>query len=621
VKRALRTPVGMLAAAILVTLLVLVVAAPGIWGEAAERIDVNAARHGMSAVHPLGTDDLGRDILARVLVAARYSLMLAVIAAVIGGVAGVAMGALTVVLGRRAGRLVSELISVLLAFPGLLFALFVATVVGVGATGAVAAIGVAFAPGFARLTQTLGASVANADYVAAARQLGVRRTRLLARHVLPNVAEPLILNLTVAVGYALIGLSGLSFLGLGVQPPSYDWGRMLGDGVARIYVTPAAALAPGVAIVLAGLAFTLLGEVAAHAAGAPSSGARPRPAREAGPAEELGQGAKPVVLSVRSLTVRFPGTTPVREVNLDVAPAEIVGIVGESGSGKSDSGKSLTALAMAQLVPHPGVVTAGRLEFHGQDLTSIAPRRQRRLLGTSLAMVFQDPMSSLNPALRVGTQLTEAVEVHLGLRRAAARRVAVDRLRRVRMAWPDQRIHQYPHELSGGMRQRVMLAMGLMGDPDLIIADEPTTALDVTVQRRVLDLIRAVTDEFRTAVILISHDVAVVAGLCHRVLVMYAGRVVEELDVATLTTAPAHPYTRALIASIPDLDSEREQPLATIPGRPPDPAGVPAGCPFAPRCAYATTRCGEQRPELDELKPGQRVACWHPQSEPVRNGA
>jgi peptide/nickel transport system permease protein len=619
---ALRTPTGLSAAVVLAGLVVVAAIGPVVWGDAAERVDVAHLLEGASREHPLGTDNLGHDVLARVLVATRSSLLLAVLATAVGAVIGVLLGALPAVLGRRTARLVNALIDFSVAFPALLLAIFLAVVLGVGARSAVLAIGVAAAPSFARLTQTLAASVAGSDYVAAARLAGVGGWRLLRRHVLPNVAEPIILNVTLAVGGALLAMSGLSFLGLGVQPPAYDWGRLLDEGLDRIYVTPESALGPAVAVVVAGLAFNGLGEALARAASTrPSAlprghGANPRE-RLAEPVAATGAGAGTgvPVLAVTDLTVTFPTpdgpVTPVRGVSLAVWPGEVVGIVGESGSGKS-----LTALALAQLAPPTAMVSAGQLRFEGRDIRALPAAERRRLLGTSLAVVFQDPVTSLNPALRVGRQLSEVAEVHAGMRRRPALRLAVDRLRKVRVSSPERRVHQYPHELSGGMRQRAMIAMGLMGEPKLILADEPTSALDVTVQRQILQLLRRVSTDTGAGAILISHDIAVVAELCRRVLVMYAGRVVEEVEVDVLLSGPAHPYSRALVASVPDLATDRDRPLATISGRPPEPHEVPDGCAFAPRCPFATDRCRQERPELDSLGPAQAVACWHPQTAP-----
>ncbi|MBE1581793.1 dipeptide/oligopeptide/nickel ABC transporter permease/ATP-binding protein [Nonomuraea angiospora] len=595
-----RSAPALIGGVLVLLMAVLAVAGPIIWGEAAERIDAGAILQGASAEHPLGTDNLGRDLLARVLVAGRYSLALALAATLIGAAGGILLGALPSVLPRRAARMATGTVNALVAFPGLLLAMFTAVVSGLGARGAVLGIGVAIAPGFARLTQTLAASVAGADYVAAARMLGVPRRRVLARHILPNIAEPLILNLAQSLGGALLGLAGMSFLGLGVQPPDFDWGRLLFDGFARIYVTPVVALGPAAAVALAGIGFNLLGDTLARAAARSPAGqgdaVRPEPPRPSGEPDP------DAVLELRDLTVSFPGgSTPVRELSLTVAPGEIVGLVGESGSGKS-----LTAAAIGGLVPYPGAVTYGRLRLGGVDVATMSGKE----LGTALAMVFQDPMASLNPALKVGGQLAEVAVVHQGAGRADARRRAVDRLGHVRLPDPAKHAAQHPHELSGGMRQRAVIAMGLMGTPRLIVADEPTTALDVTVQRQILRLLREVVEETGAALLFISHDIAVVGELCDRVVVMYAGRVVEELPADRLADGAAHPYTRALIASLPDLDTDRSRPLAGIPGTQPAPAQVGTGCAFAGRCSLATEQCRTERPELVVHGPRQRVACW-----------
>jgi peptide/nickel transport system permease protein len=616
----LRTPMGVAAATGVLVLVVLAVVGPAVWGGAAEAVDVDALRDGPSAEHLVGTDGLGRDVLARVLVATRTSLGLALLATAIGVLSGVVLGALPAVLGRRAGRLVVAAVNLAVAFPALLLAIFLAVVFGVGSQGAVLAIGFAIAPPFARLTQTLAASVAGRDYVAAARALGVGRTRLLLRHVLPNIAEPLVVNAALGAGNALLAFAGLSFLGLGVQRPAYDWGSLLGEGLNRIYLNPAAALAPGAAVVLAGLAFTLLGEAAAAAVGLRATVSRgrrsPSPSPAAPPPAAAPAPPEGDVLQVRDLRVAFPHdgswTVPVAGVSFDVRDREAVGIVGESGSGKS-----LTALAVAGLLPQDAVRTAAALTVAGQEIRDVPDRTLRRALGTDLAMVFQDPLTSLNPALRIGRQLAEVAEEHLGSSRRAAHERALDRLRDVAIPDPPQRARRYPHEFSGGMRQRVMIGMALMAGPRLIIADEPTTALDVTVQQQVLRLLQQAREEHGTALLLISHDLAVVASVCDRVLVMYGGRVVEELPVSTLLAGPAHPYSRALLASVPRMDADRALPLATIGGRPPDPAARPPGCPFQPRCAHATDRCVEAVPPLEPYADGHRVACLHPQVGPV----
>ncbi|EOD65415.1 dipeptide/oligopeptide/nickel ABC transporter ATPase/permease [Amycolatopsis vancoresmycina DSM 44592] len=601
----MRTPVGACSAVLLALVVALAALAPLLWGDGAAAIDTDAIGQGPSGAHPFGTDSLGRDLLLRTLVATRLSVGLAVLATAIGAGTGVVLGTLPSVLPRRVGRLLTAVVDIAVAFPGLLLALFLAVIFGVGTHGAVLAIGFAMAPAFARLVQTLSASVSGRDFVAAARIAGVGRIRLLARHVLPNIGEPLVVNATIGAGSALLAFAGLSFLGIGVQAPDYDWGRLLREGLDGIYVNPAAALAPAGAVVLAGLAFNLVGETVAAVVGirtrvtrrgAPSAPAA-RPALAEHPAD--------AVLVVENLRVAFPGpsgwTVPVRGVTFSVRAGEAIGVVGESGSGKS-----LTALAVSRLVEAPGVVTADRLEFAGKALADASDRD----LGTALAMVFQDPMTSFNPARRVGGQLAEVSEQHHGLSRRQAFARAVDRLAAVRVPAAERRARQYPHEFSGGMRQRAMIGMGLMGRPKLIVADEPTTALDVTVQRQVLRLLARTREAEGAAILLISHDIAVVSQTCERMLVMYAGRIVEDLP----TGSPArHPYTRALLATTVDLDTDRDQPLEVIPGRPPEPGQVPAGCAFAARCPLASERCRTEDPVLEPAGEGHRVACWHPQ--------
>ncbi|CRK61996.1 Oligopeptide transport system permease protein OppB (TC 3.A.1.5.1) [Alloactinosynnema sp. L-07] len=621
--RVVRTPLGLTATVLVGVVLALAFLGPILWAEGAEAVDTADMLAPPSGEHWAGTDNLGRDLFLRVLVASRLSIVLALLAGLIALTVGVLLGAAPFLLGRTSGRLVTAAVNIAVAFPGILLALFFAVVFGVGATGAVLAIGLAGAPAFARLTSTLVAGVAARDYVAAARTAGIGKARVLVRHVLPNIAEPLVVNASIGTGNALLSFAGLSFLGLGVQSPAYDWGRLLYDGTAAIYVNPAAALVPGVAVVLAGLAFNLFGESVAKALGV-SVGVGPRVrntprAKQAAPVNDSRASSSDVVLDVRDLEVTFPGESgpvrPVRAVSFQVRRGEGVGIVGESGSGKS-----MTALAVTRLVADHGRVDAARLELLGHDLLSADTAVRRRRLGTEVSVVFQDPITALNPARRIGGQLAEVAVHHQGMGRREAMGRAVDRLTAVGIADADTRVRQHPHEFSGGMRQRAMIGMGLMGSPALIVADEPTTALDVVIQRQVLDLLGAIRAADDVALLLISHDITVVGEVCDRVLVMYAGRIVEDLPAGHLATAARHPYTRALVEAVPDMATDLARPLATIPGRPVAPADVPAGCAYADRCALADARCRVEDPPLatdPEHPSDHRVACWHP-SEPMR---
>ncbi|MFJ7280915.1 dipeptide/oligopeptide/nickel ABC transporter permease/ATP-binding protein [Kitasatospora sp. NPDC098663] len=608
----LRSPMAWAATAMLATLIVLALAGPPVWGAAADLPDPAAVLQGPSTAHPFGTDNLGRDLLARVLTATRPSLLLALAATAIGAGTGILLGASTAVVGPRARRLLAALINLLLAFPALLVALFLAVVFGAGAAGAMLALAVAGVPGFARLAQTLAAAVAGTDHLASARVLGLRRHRLLWRHVLPNIAEPLLLSATTAAGTSLVALSGLSFLGLGVQPPGYDWGQLLNQGLDRIYAQPLPALAPGLAILYAAVTFQLLGEVLAGSAArrGPAGRTPRRPVAPGGPIAPSGPAEDGLVLQVEDLSVELPTPDgvirPVRGVSLSLRPGEIVGLVGESGSGKS-----LTALAIADLLPARARVSHRTLRLLGADLDAMTPKQRDQHLATGLAMVFQNPATALNPSLRIATQLTEAPRTHLGTSRTQALRDAEDALRRV--ALPPALLRSRPHQLSGGQRQRVMIAAGLMMRPGLIIADEPTTALDTTVQRQITELLSDLRRDTSAAVLFISHDIALVSGFCERVLVMYAGSVVEALPADRLATAARHPYTRALVASVPDLTADRDRPLPTVAGTPPDPIAPTPGCPFEPRCPYRLDRCARETPHLDGVDAFQQVACWNPQ--------
>jgi oligopeptide/dipeptide ABC transporter ATP-binding protein len=326
------------------------------------------------------------------------------------------------------------------------------------------------------------------------------------------------------------------------------------------------------------------------------------------------------LLEVRSLTTQFftdvGVVRAVDGVSLNVRRGEVLGLVGESGCGKS-----VTALSLLQLVSHPGRIVAGSVMFDGQDLLKLSEREMREIRGNRISMIFQQPQSSLNPVLKVGYQLAEVLSIHQDVGRDAGERRAVELLELVGIPEPNVRINSYPFEMSGGMAQRVMIAMALACAPELLIADEPTTALDVTIQAQILDLLRDLQSKMETAIILITHDLGVVAEMCDRVAVMYAGRIVEEGKVQDLFDNPRHPYTRDLIGATPVL-GEADKELVTIPGSVPNLIDLPAGCKFAPRCRARIENeleiCIEEEPDLRLLAAGQKVRCWLYEDEGVR---
>ncbi|GAB3595535.1 dipeptide/oligopeptide/nickel ABC transporter permease/ATP-binding protein [Microbacterium tumbae] len=555
-------------------LVFLAVAGPAIWGAAAGATSVPDRLLPPSGEHLFGTDELGRDILARVFSATRLTLLLTLGSTVISLVGGIVFGLFASILPTYPRRWFTGLLDILLAFPWLLMVLFFTVIWGATATGAMLAIGFAGIPSFARLVYNLAASVSGRDYVRAARVVGVGPVGVLLRHVLPNIANPFFVNAAATASVTLLSFAGLSFLGLGVQAPDYDWGRLLQEGILRIYVNPMAAIGPGIAVVLAGLVFTLVSEavagtrgaglraVVSRAAGGMTLVPRRRASATGAPAVT---GAGDAVAEITDLRIAFPtadgGTVErVHGVDLRVGRGEVVGIVGESGSGKS-----LTAMALAGLLGEDAAVTTTGHVFDGLDLTGTLTTADRARLGVELGMIFQDPLTSLNPALTIGRQLTEVPEVHMGMRPAPARERAAEALDAVGIADARQRLKQYPHEFSGGMRQRAMIAMAMTGRPKLIIADEPTTALDVTVQRQVMGVLHRAQQETGAAIVFISHDIALVSAFCDRVIVMKDGRVVETLDATRIREDAQHPYSKALIACLPDMTSDRTMPLPVIP--------------------------------------------------------
>jgi oligopeptide/dipeptide ABC transporter ATP-binding protein len=522
-----------------------------------------------------------------------------------------------------------RVVDTMIAFPALLVTIYLATILGpsLGLFGLALGLAIPSAFRFARIVSTLALSIGGRDYLHAARVIGVRPPRLLLRYILPNMAETLIIGFAVGVSGAVLALSGLSFLGLGVQPPDFDWGSLLTEGVNSFYLTPAAALGPMVFIGATALAFGFSGEALARVinpllrvAAQPQALHTAVRVRSGTPADDVERtdtpssgerqmgGRDEAALEVLNLRVQFPRgagvVNVVSNVSFVMREGEVLGIVGESGSGKT-----MTALAIAQLVPYPGRVS-GEVKMLGQPLRALSPAALARFLGTDLSFVFQDPMSSLNPALTIGTQVTESVEHHRRVRHSAAIQLAIARLREVNIPAAEHAIQRHPHELSGGMRQRAMIAMGLMNEPKLLICDEPTTALDVTIQAQIMDLLAEVNAKRKLATILISHNLGLVKQNCSRVLVMYAGRIVEDMPTDRLLVDPLHPYTRALLAAVPDISRPRRQSLAFIPGEAPDPSSPPSGCPFHPRCPAVKERCLVESPPLLTRSNGRRVACW-----------
>lgn len=320
--------------------------------------------------------------------------------------------------------------------------------------------------------------------------------------------------------------------------------------------------------------------------------------------------AKEKLLEIRNLKTYFYTENGVSKavdgVDLEIYPGETLGVVGESGCGKS-----VTSLSIMRLIQEPpGKIVDGEILFKGRDLARLSQDEMRQIRGNEISMIFQEPMTSLNPVFTIGEQISEAILLHKKVDKKQAMEESIEMLRKVGIPLPEQRVKEYPHQLSGGMRQRIMIAMALSCNPDLLIADEPTTALDVTIQAQILDLMQDLKKKYKMSIMMITHDLGVVAEVCDRVAVMYAGKVVEYTDVKTLFKNPRHPYTWGLLNSIPRLDKEVDR-LPAIPGMVPDSKNFPVGCRYNNRCPFATEKCFKEEPELMEVAEGHRVRCWY----------
>ncbi len=543
---------GVLGVAVLLALLAPVLPLPD-----PDATDLSARLAGpFSPGHPLGADHLGRDLLSRLVWGLRVSLAVAALATAGAALAGTALGILA---GYRGGRLDAVLmrgIDVLLAFPYLLLALAIVAALGPGLTNAVLAIAVVNVPFFARTVRGGTLAEAGRDYVAAARLSGASTPRVLVVEILPNLLPAIVVAVATTFGWMILETAGLSFLGLGAQPPQADLGSMLGDGRKLFLVAPHVAALPGLVILVLVMALNLVADAIRDALDPRLDAAarqRPRPVTAADPAPASPAEAGPL-LRVEGLRTWFVGggreVRAVDGVSFSVARGEALGIVGGSGSGKSVTAASILGLAPSP----PARIVGGRIVFDGGDLVGAPPATLRRVRGGRIGMVFQDPGATLDPLFTVGDQLVEAMRCQRSLSRRDARRRAVELLDAVGIAAPARRLSAYPHEMSGGMRQRVGLAIALANDPDLLIADEPTTALDVTTQARILKLLDAERRRRGLAMVFISHDIGVVSQLCDRVLVMRDGRVVEEGTVDAVVNRPRHPYTRQLLDAVPRLD-------------------------------------------------------------------
>jgi peptide/nickel transport system permease protein len=602
--KVLRNPLGLVSVVFLLIVVGCAVAAPLLAPHDPNAASLSDVLAEPGPAYPLGADGAGRDVLSRLLFAARVSLLGALVALVTAMTIGVTGGLLAGYYGKWMDTAFSAVVAALQALPGIIVLLAGRAVIGPSLWWAMLIFGILMSPAFFRLVYALVTAVRHELYVDAARVSGLSDTRIIGRHVLTVVRAPLIIQAAIVTGVALAIQSGLEFLGLGdINTPT--WGAMLNDGFANLYRNSMLIVWPAAAIALTLIALTLLAASVRDAIEGSASSAPPRRTRRtkttggataAATADRAvirhddGASHGEVILRVENLTVGYPqpdGTTKlvVEDVSLTVARGEVHALVGESGSGKTQ-----TAWSILRLLPRGGRIIGGSICYEGTDLAHLSAAQMRAHCGRKMAYVPQEPMSNLDPSFTIGSQLVEPMRLSLGISKAEATRRALDLLARVGIPDPRRTFDAYPHQLSGGMAQRVLIAGSIACGPDLLIADEPTTALDVTVQAEVLELLRELQDELQMGVILVTHNFGVVADLADRVSVMRLGRIVETGPTRSIFDDPQHPYTQELLGAVLSDAPPRGplRPAAGLSGPPVDApidaaVEAPAETPVGPR--------------------------------------
>ncbi|MFC0040071.1 nickel ABC transporter ATP-binding protein NikE [Actinomadura rayongensis] len=545
-------PTLLVSAGFLLVLALAAVAAPLLAPHPPDAVDIDHVLAGPSFHYPLGTDSSGRDVLSRLLYGARLSLFGALIAAVVAVVLGVVSGLVSGYLGGRVDSALTWLATFVMSLPTIIVVLAFVAAVGPGMVSTMLLLGVLVSPMMFRLIRSSVKQVRNEPYIDAARVAGLSETRILRRHVLAVVLPVVLVQTPIFFGASLLVQAAIDFLGLG-EPNAASWGAMLNDASGHIYQAPWLSVWPGLAVTVTVLAVSFIGNSLRDTLDAPSAMASTSPGvrdrrRAARPVVTTAVDPRTAVLALSGLSVVHRTATGessvLRDVSVAVRRGEVVGIIGESGSGKTQ-----TVLAALRLLADSGRITQGTITFCGRDITGLSERDMNALRGRRIGYVSQDPMSNLDPTFRIGSQLCEPMRVHLGLSRRQARARALDLLQRVGIPRPYRVYRSFPHEISGGMAQRVLIAAAIACEPDLLIADEPTTALDASVQAEVLDVLRSLRQEKAMAVLLATHDLGVVADICDRVVVMKDGGVVEEGPSADFFARPRTPYAQALLAA------------------------------------------------------------------------
>lgn len=561
-----------------------------------------------SASHLLGTDDGAKDVLSALIYGARVSLIVGFTGAIISMLVGGTIGLIAGYRGGWLGQALMRITDFFLVIPDLALLIVLVAIVGQSLRNIILAIGLLGWTGTARLVRSQTLSVRERKFVTRAKAMGAGDWYMLRRHVIPQVLPLMLANTVLVVSLAIISESTLAFLGLG-DPRLISWGQMLNLGFTRGAVSAGAwwaIIPPGLAIVWVVLAVTLIGTALEDLLNPKLTRHHLEPEEPLATPTSGIAGADGVLLDVRHLTVAFEADqgllTAVEDVSFEVRRGRVVGVVGESGCGKTT-----TVLGALRLLPPGGRILDGEVRLDGLDLSRMDDDQLRRLRWDRVSIVFQGAMNALNPVRTIGSQIVEAIRAHDGdVPKEAAMARAADLLGMVGI--PRRRVRAHPHELSGGMRQRAMIALALACEPDLIIADEPTTALDVMTQAQILELLEGLQEQLGVSMVVVTHDLGVVNDACDDVVVMYGGRVAEIGPVERVFREPQHPYTRLLLDAFPTMDDPGRQ-LVSIPGAPPRLTDLSPGCRFAPRCPSAFDRCRQEVPPL-YVTPSGEASCF-----------
>ena len=563
--------------------------------------------------HILGTDHLGRDLLSRLLWGTQLSLAVGFAAAFIAATFGSILGAIAGFYGQKTDNIIMRFIDMLMAFPYILLALAIVAALGPGLFNALIAVALVNIPFFARNIRGVTVTLANKEFIEAARLSGMSNLRILIVEIFPNLLPMIVIAMSTTVGWMILETAGLSFLGLGSQPPQADLGSMLGEARSALITNPHTSFVPGIMIFCIVIGINLFGDGVRDALDPrlkKGSLIRPLPQTiyEGGDTQPT---PSTKLLSVQNLSTQFHVNQDIyqssKDVSFEIQEGECLGLIGESGSGKS-----VTALSVTSLVASPpGVIKKGSVNYKNQNLLTLPYEELRSIRGNKISYIFQDPLTTLHPLHTIADQLLEALNAH-DSKLSASESISKSKelLQSVQIPNPDNVWDVYPHQLSGGMRQRVCIAMALINDPELIIADEPTTALDVTVQAQILNILNSLRKERKLSILFISHDFGVISQLCDRVIVMYAGSIVEEGPVKNIMQQAAHPYTSELIKCVPQLGN-KEHALHSIPGNPPSLNQLPEGCAFANRCQYKQDQCLKGSVPISS-KDNRSYKCFYP---------